>query len=381
MIKIKLFSFFLFVFIYKTSCSQDFISQTIEYDGNTREYQLYIPESYSENLSSPLMFNFHGGNGTTQSQIAISDMRNLADDNNFILVYPQAIADPTDDGSLNWIFKGDSDHDDIYFIDAIISDLSAQFSIDLERVYACGYSLGGEFVYELLCRLNDKIAAGVAVSRTMGQYQYENCNPEHPTAIMTILGTEDYESNYNGVVYNGVTYYISADETHQYWADYNNTDYDPLEIELPDIDNTDGSTVTKRIWENGDSCVSVVELRVNGGEHDWPGSFGNMDINSDSEIWNFVSNFSINGLIEECSLNTETLIEYSLHLYPNPVVNHLTIINTNQETSLKINDIKGSLIHKFDLLSGRNIINLEDIPAGNYFLIIGNQIKKITKIN
>ena len=114
----------------------------------------------------------------------------------------------------------------------------------------------------------------------MGQYQYENCNPDHPTAIMTILGTEDYESNYNGVVYNGVTYYISAEETHQYWADFNNTDDNPIEIELPDYDSNDGSTVTKRVWENGDSCVSVIEFRVNGGEHDWPGSFGNMDINS-----------------------------------------------------------------------------------------------------
>ena len=68
--------------------------------------------------------------------------------------------------------------------------------------FVCGYSLGGEFVYELLCRLNNKIAAGVAVARTMGQYQYENRNPQHPTAIMTIFGTEDYESNYNGVVYD-----------------------------------------------------------------------------------------------------------------------------------------------------------------------------------
>ena len=50
---------------------------------------------------------------------------------------------------------------------------------------------------------------------------------------MTILGTEDYESNYNGVVYNGVTYYISADDTHQYWIDFNNTENDPVEIELP----------------------------------------------------------------------------------------------------------------------------------------------------
>ena len=365
--------------LFQYAHGQDFSNETFEFDSNTREYQLYIPSSYSENSLSPLIFNFHGGNGTSQGQIAISDMRDLADENNFILVYPQAIADPTDDGSLNWIFKGDSDHDDIYFIDALISELSSEYQIDLERVYVCGYSLGGEFVYELLCRLNNKIAAGVAVARTMGQYQYENCNPQHPTPIMTILGTEDYESNYNGVVYDGITYYISADDTHQYWVDFNNAEFDPNEIELPNYSNSDGSTVTKRVWENGDSCVVVSELRVNGGGHDWPGSFGNMDINSDAEIWNFVSNFSINGLIDNCSLNFSGITSDEFSFYPNPVKNQLTINNSNNDKKLEISDNTGRFIKDFDLVDGVNTIDFSNIPLGNFFISIGNKTFKIIK--
>ena len=377
-ILLHLFLFFTFCFTF--SYSQEFTSEAIIHDGETREYLLYITSSYSENYLSPIMFNFHGGNGTSQEQIEISDMRNLADANNFIIVYPQAIADPTDDGSLNWIFKGDSDHDDIYFIDAIISELSSQCSIDIERIYACGYSLGGEFVYELLCRLNDKIAAGVAVARTMGQYQYENCNPEHPTAIMTILGTEDYESNYNGVIYNGITYYISADDTHQYWAYYNNTEDEPIEIELPDNNINDGSTVTKRIWENGDSCVSVVEYRINGGEHDWPGSFGNMDINSDDEIWDFVSNYSINGLIEDCNLsvnNNENHNEFSY--YPNPIDNYLNINNHSNYKSIVIFDMNSKFIYESDLIIGNNVFDISDLQSGIYSIMIGPKTFKILK--
>ena len=377
--KTKFTSLIILLFFCNVLTAQNFISQTIEYDGNTREYELYIPSSYSQDVLSPLMFNFHGGNGTSEGQIAISDMRNLADENNFILVYPQAIADPTDDGSLNWIFKGDSDHDDIYFIDALISELSNQYQIDLERVYACGYSLGGEFVYELLCRLNNKIASGVAVARTMGQYQYENCNPEHPTAIMTILGTEDYESNYNGVVYNGVTYYISADDTHQYWVDFNNTENDPVEIELPNYSNSDGSTVTKRIWENGDSCVIVSELRVNGGGHDWPGSFGNMDINSDAEIWNFVSNFSINGLIDDCSLNSSSIDLNGISYYPNPIDSYLSIINHSENKSIIIFDINSKSIYESELVIGNNILNISDLQTGIYNVKIGQNTFRIIK--
>ena len=47
-----------------------------------------------------------------------------------------------------------------------------------------------------------------------------------------------------------------------------------------------------------DNCTSVQELKVIGGDHDWPGSSGNMDINATNEIWNFVSRYDINGLID-----------------------------------------------------------------------------------
>jgi len=377
--KLDFFFLLIFILLFKISLSQSFISQTIYYDGNNREYELYIPENYNDSNAVPLLFNFHGGNGTASDQIYLSDMRSLADENNFIIVYPQAIADPTDDGSLNWIFKGDSNHDDIYFIESIIDELSSQYSIDLTRVYACGYSLGGEFVYELLCRLNNKIAAGVVVARTMGQYQYENCNPEHPTAIMTILGTEDYESNYDGVVYNGVTYYISADDTHQYWTNYNNTDINPSEIDLPNNNFSDGSTVTKRIWGNGEACVSVVELRVNGGGHDWPGSTGNMDINSNNEIWDFVSQYSINGLIEECSLyvNTENQSEFSY--YPNPIENLFKINNQSNDESIIVFDLTGKSVYESRLVKGYNIFDISAFKPGLYNVKIGAKIFKILK--
>ena len=377
--KIDFFSLLIFILIFKTSLSQDFISQTIYYDGNNREYELYIPENYNDSNVVPLLFNFHGGNGTMSDQIYLSDMRSLADENNFIIVYPQAIADPTDDGSLNWIFKGDSDHDDIYFIESIIDELSSQYSIDLSRVYACGYSLGGEFVYELLCRLNNKIAAGVVVARTMGQYQYENCNPEHPTAIMTILGTEDYESNYDGVVYNGVTYYISADDTHQYWTNYNNADVNPSEIELPNNNSSDGSTVTKRIWGNGEACVSVVELRINGGGHDWPGSTGNMDINSNNEIWDFVSQYSLDGLIEECSLSVNIDNKSEFKIYPNPVENYIQIINQSENRNLIISDLNGGIVFESSLINGENIFDISKLSPAIYNLKIGQMIFKILK--
>ena len=121
----------------------------------------------------------------------------------------------------------------------------------------------------------------------------------------------------------------------------------PIEIELPNINTNDGSTVTKRIWENGDACVSVVELRVNGGDHDWPGWSGNMDINSDQEIWNFVSNYSLSGQIENCNLGVNEFDKTKIEVYPNPAQEILNITINSNVSNANLSDINGKIIKKF----------------------------------
>ena len=49
------------------------------------------------------------------------------------------------------------------------------------------------------------------------------------------------------------------------------------------------------------------ELKVINGDHDWPGSFGNMDINASEEIWDFVSQFNLEGVIDCDQLSTHDL--------------------------------------------------------------------------
>jgi len=268
-------------------------ARTLLHDGETRQYFVYVPVSYNGILKVPLMFNFHGGSGDISSQIDIADMRQIADSAGFILVYPQALADPSDGGSTNWTHKPPTTVDDIYFVQAMIDILVSQYLIDEERIYACGYSNGGEFTFELACRLNNRIAAVGVVARSMYIETYNNCSPTHPTPILTIHGTED---DYDGISWQGVTYYISLDEVNSYWSNYNNTETTPIVVQMPNLSNGDGSTVEYHSYNNGDNGTSVGHFKVIGGGHDWPGSFGNMDIDATLEIWNFVSKYDINGL-------------------------------------------------------------------------------------
>ena len=69
-------------------------------------------------------------------------------------------------------------------------------------------------------------------------------------------------------------------------------------VEIFQIENSntnDGSLVERHRWSNEIGDIYVEHLKVIGGGHDWPGYFGNMDINSNNEIWDFVSQYDING--------------------------------------------------------------------------------------
>ena len=297
-----LYTFFI---IANISLSQT-MNKTLFFDGLEREYTVYIPESYTGEINVPLLFNFHGGAGYAEYFIYENDMRPIADTANFIAVYPQGAIDP-EGGTTSWLHKAPTDHDDIFFVEALIEELAEDYMIDQDRVYACGYSEGAIFSYELGCRLNHKIAAFAAVSGSMLDdyyrtdiYGWEPCSPVHPTSMMLIPGTNDFSehSRYEGYTYFNLPLYMSVDDITNYWSNYNNTDLNPIITNVEDSDPNDGSTVERKRWLNGDNCSSVQELKVIDGGHDWPGSSGNMDINASEEIWNFVSNYNLNGLID-----------------------------------------------------------------------------------
>tara|TARA_B100001057_G_scaffold285512_1_gene285733 strand:- start:1494 stop:2408 length:915 start_codon:yes stop_codon:yes gene_type:complete len=274
-------------------------AQSINVNGVQREYILYIPTTYDSLDATPLMLNFHGWTMSAGDQMNLSDMRTLAESENFILVYPQGTRFKNSFyGSTHWnvgSWTTGSTSNDIGFIDILIDYLSFNYNIDLERIYACGYSNGGFFSHELACNLSTKISAIGAVSANMSVRTKNNCNPSHPTAIITISGTNDNEVSYDGGNFEGQ---MSHNEVLKYWINYNQTDTLPTISDLPDISINDGSMVQLYKYKNGNNNVEIEHYKIVNGGHDWPGTLGNMDINANLIIWKFVSQFDINGAIE-----------------------------------------------------------------------------------
>ena len=266
-------------------CYSNNNAQSIVHDGINREYVLYIPNSYDGTSSVPLMLNFHGFGGSASDYMQEADMRSLAEADTFILIYPQGSCL---DGSshLNPCPTGGdnkSTADDLGFVESMISEISSQYNLDMERIYAAGYSNGGMMAYGLAHYKSDLIAAVASVSGVM----LDCTGPtSHPMPVVHLHGTSD------GVLpYNGNTYYSSAQSTLDHWINFNNTTTTPT----VSSDNSGGMTIEHYVYDQGDSLVSVEHYKYIGGDHVWFSSTFQGQ-NTSELVWSFVSRYDINGL-------------------------------------------------------------------------------------
>lgn len=193
-------------------------SQGLVYQNQVREYLLYIPESYDESVSMPVMLNFHGFGGTAERHLQNADMRSLSESKGFILIYPQGTLlgnyphwNPSPVGEGN-----KSSTDDLGFIDKLLTTLPEKINIDSSRIYACGYSNGGFLSYSLACNLTNQIAAIGSVAGTMLTDTYENCNAYVPKPMINIHGAKDPI-----VPYQGSTGLVSIDNVLDFWSELN----------------------------------------------------------------------------------------------------------------------------------------------------------------
>jgi len=259
-------------------------SRSIEVDGETREYLIYIPNSYDTIKSVPLLLNFHGFGGSANEFMNDADMRSLAASYSFILVYPQG---SSLDGFSHWNacpIGGDnkSDADDFGFVEAIINKVSSQYNIDVERIYSAGYSNGGMMAYGLANYRSDLIAAVASVSGAM-----LDCigSTSHPMPVVHLHGTSD------GVLpYNGSNDWNSVQSTLDHWINFNNTTTNPTVSTV----NSEGTTIEYYVYGQGDRSVSVEHYKYIGGDHVWF-SAAFQGRNTSELVWDFVSQFDING--------------------------------------------------------------------------------------
>lgn len=369
----------IFVGLFVSLSGQQTIVQTINHDGEDREFIVYLPAIYDGSLPVPLMFNFHGYTGAANGHMNGTRMRRVAEREGFVVVYPQGTRYF---GSTHWnvgSWTQGSTADDLGFTEAMIDTLSAEFNIDLSRIYSCGYSNGGYFSYELACKMSHRIAAIGSVGGKMSSQTYNACSPSRPIPVITIHGTQD-----NIVSYYGSTPINSktVEEVHDYWIEHNASDRFMEAVTLPDIDPDDASTVEYFAAINGNECARVDHYKVIGGGHDWPGAWGNKDIDASSVIWDFVSQYSLEGKIDCEPSSTDDRKETQLSMiFPNPTADYLNLnFGSSHARELQIFTLRGKLVYSKTTSLKKVKLDLHNLEPNFYLLRVGEKVVKFIKI-
>ena len=293
-------SLFILLFLPLMTLAQQTLTESITHDNLQRDYIIHVPSSYNMNTSIPLVFCFHGYTSSANTIMSYTNFNYISDTAGFIVVYPQGTLLQ---GSTHWNVGGwtsGSTTNDVGFISSLLDSISYEYNIDASRVYSTGMSNGGYMSFLLACQLSNKIAAVASVTGSMTPQTYNSCNPQHPTPVLQIHGTNDQVVPYIG----DPTWTKSIDDVLQYWVDYNNCNTVPSITTIVDVNQFDGSTVEYIIYDQGDNSVSTEHFKIYSGGHDWPGVWGNMDIHASAEVWKFFTKYDINGLV-----GTNTFIE------------------------------------------------------------------------
>ncbi|HYV86240.1 MAG TPA: hypothetical protein VFB49_10030 [Patescibacteria group bacterium] len=294
---------------------------------SARPFIVHLPASYDGTVPFPVVIDIHGGGGSAEGARAMTcpngDLNDpgcldrLADCEGFITVYPNGTSDPVfkslrtfDAGGGNAGFQCVSGVacttkvDDLRYFTDLLDTLEKNYTIDPARIYLTGLSNGGAMSHRLACELSDRIAAIAPISGGNQFAALEYCSPSRPVPVLEIHGTADRCWPYQGgmqtcagiLTPQGFGGFVSIPATVAAWASTNGCHTTPLVENLLDIAPTDGTSVTRITYRGCANGGDVVQLRVNGGGHTWPGGSSVLSLRM---VGNLSREFSANKVMWE----------------------------------------------------------------------------------
>jgi len=267
------------------------------FDGLERTFFVHLPQAYDSSSSYPLIFAMHGGGALGYEGVeGQSELSELSDLENFIVVYPEGLEQL---GFRTWN-AGDCcpsatllGTNDIGFINALLEKLKAELSVNDKKVYATGFSNGGQLAYKLANRYPHKFAAVAAVAGVLQDFPFD---PERTVPIIHFHSYQDPTAPYNGGFSD---------------APLINFEFPSVEATLLMIaNNYNCGRIKETVFSNPNTydffrysdCDDnvVIELYVSqDGGHTWPGgqAFPNMPVtnhfNASNLMWEFFQNYQL----------------------------------------------------------------------------------------
>lgn len=250
---------------------------SVDVAGSTRTFTLVSPDDDAP--SRALLLVFHGSRQTGDKHRAFTGRAfdRLAADGAAAVAYPDGHRGNWNDARRESRFPARLDGiDDIGFTRAMITKLAADQRIDPRRVFAVGYSNGGQLVMRLAHEAPELLAGAAVIAATMPTPEnfLAAGAPPAPLPVFFVHGTKDPIVSYDGGPMSwwqrklfkvGGTNW-SAPRTARYFAGRNGITGDPVTTRGAEVERAD-------YREDGKPPVTL--YTVHGGGHTVPGPAAN----------------------------------------------------------------------------------------------------------
>lgn len=250
-----------------------------------RSFSYYQPGNVK---SGSLLFVMHGSGGNSDDMIPrTTKLEATASREKLLVVYPNGYQHFWNECRLYSTAAANKENiDEQGFFKGMIQYFKTKFGINEQKVFASGFSGGGQMAYKLGLTMPGQVKAIAAIVANMPDSASCDCVlAGKALPVLIINGTADNVNPYKGgemFVSNasfGVV--LSAENTFAYWSSLAGYTGSPVKTLLADNDPADGKTIESYSYRHGNK-PPVTLLKVIGGKHDYPG-----DIDVYVYVWNF----------------------------------------------------------------------------------------------
>jgi poly(3-hydroxybutyrate) depolymerase len=259
-------------------------------------------------------FILHGHGQTAASFAALHpDLASVAQSARMILVFPQSTVNERGTGWVNYDPEpGEPYVDDAQFILDLLEHLAATLHIDRQRVYAGGFSNGGQMVHYLGARTTNTFAAYAAIAASIGgsrggTHIVYTPPPLEPASILIVNATNDCSRPFFGGPNSEGALQPAAIEAADHWITNNICADTPFVLAATNIINSSNrpnygadcpdalpppnlpwtNRYQRTTWIGCTSWVEVVFVELSDGGHLWPDAADNVGFDANEEVIQF----------------------------------------------------------------------------------------------
>jgi polyhydroxybutyrate depolymerase len=270
--------------------------EVVKVNGSPRTIQVHLPQGYTAKKHYPVVLALHGIGGDASLMARISHLNQTADQFGFIVVYPNAregrwtkvpgegvrsiggfgrrrtiLDEITRTPSPNDV--GGDPINDVPFFNDLLDQIESEYSVDVSRVFATGYSDGAFMDFRLGCQMADRIAAIATVGALLPEDLADTCSnwAWRGVPLLMMNGTDDPAVPYKGRLAYSVGFtLLPARETLKQWAKINNCGQKPERTTIPA--RTSGGLETRvDTYSDCRDGATTVLYSIDKGGHTWPG--------------------------------------------------------------------------------------------------------------